>query len=94
MDKDINALNEKLEEKAALVEQLNAAVAELNNKVERMDKNASVMKYRVEQMEEKHSDIHKDMIQATGTLDKMAVSQRGISLGILYLIVLNPAQID
>ena len=75
MDKEIITLNEKLEERVALVDQLNAAVAELNSKVERLEKNSAVMKYRVEQMEEKHSDVQKDVIQAKGTVGKLVVSQ-------------------
>lgn len=78
MDKEINALNERLEEKVALVGQLSAIVVELNSKVERMDKNTAVMKHRVEQMEEKHSDLQKDMIKAKSVAGKMVVS-----LGIL-----------
>lgn len=81
MDKEINALNKRLEEKVVLVGQLSATVVELNSKIDRLDKNSAVMKHRVEQMEEKHSDIQKDMIQAKGIAGKMAVS-----LGILVWI--------
>ncbi|KAL5484120.1 hypothetical protein EMCRGX_G020568 [Ephydatia muelleri] len=73
MDKEINALNKRLEEKVVLVGQLSATVVELNSKIDRLDKNSAVMKHRVEQMEEKHSDIQKDMIQAKGIAGKMAM---------------------
>lgn len=75
MDKEINALNEKLEERVALMEQLVSTVTELSSKIDRLEKNATIMKYRVEQIEEKNTDFQKVTNSSVG---KMAVELKQV----------------